>query len=263
VGKVIEETGNNQGVWVVGNARSVGSFSATVKLLTATTNLAGVCAYASNYPPVARFTTNTDISFTGTALYGLTFEYEGNIFTLPSGGTYRLPAGYTLRSFVDATGAPGIIHCLKPDPPTVHNATFCFGLPGQLQAAASGNTTIAWYDAPNTGNLLYTGNVLPLTPLYNNAAQYYAQAVSESNCPSVRTQANYTVNNCVLNGYCPGFVAGAVGTVAPPEACSAFDSGKIGLVSYQATCEAFYPGQIGTGNYQAACVSYDAGWIGK
>jgi hypothetical protein len=110
---------------------------------------------------------------------------------------------------------------------------------------------------------LYTGNVLPLTPLYNNTAQYYAQAVSAENCPSARTSASYTVNHCVLNGYCPGFEAGAVGTIPPLAACNTYDSGKIGLVGYQAACEVFYPGRIGSENYPVACVSYDAGWIGK
>jgi hypothetical protein len=120
-----------------------------------------------------------------------------------------------------------------------------------------------WYDAPTAGNVLYTGNVLPLTPLYNNTAQYYAQAVSAENCPSARTSASYTVNHCVLNGYCPGFVAGNVGIVPTPAACNTYDSGKIGLVDYQAACEVFYPGRIGSENYPVACVSYDAGWIGK
>jgi hypothetical protein len=146
----------------------------------------------------------------------------------------------------------------------VYSATFCFGLPGQLQAATSGNTTVAWYDASTAGNLLYTGNVLPLTLLYDNTTQYYAQAVSEFNCPSIRTQANYTVKKyCEINGYCPGFESGTVGRIPTSAACSAFDSGKIGLVNYQATCEAFYPGRIGLASAPAACVSYDAGWIGK
>jgi hypothetical protein len=266
IGKVIEETGNNKGVWVVGNARTKGNFSATVQLLTATTNYSGACAYASNYPPVGKYTSATNISFTGTPPYALTFEQGGNTFTLPSASTYLLPADYTFLSFVDATGAPGIIHCLQPTSPTVVDATFCFGLPGQLQAAASGNSTIVWYDAPTAGNLLYAGNVLPLTPLYNNTTQYYAEAVSEKNCPSVRTAAYYTVNNCVLNGYCPGFAAGNVGSgssSASEAACSAYDSGRIGLVNYQAACEVFYPGQIGSVAYPAACMSYDAGHIGK
>jgi hypothetical protein len=134
-----------------------------------------------------------------------------------------------------------------------------------LQAAASGNATIVWYDALTAGNLLYSGNVLPLTPLYNNTMQYYAEAVSEKNCPSVRKAANYMVDRCVLNGFCPGFEVGNVGTVPPPAACTSFDSGRIGTGNYEQelACEAFYPGQIGSAAYPVACVSYDAGWIGR
>jgi hypothetical protein len=249
-GTVTKIPNNDKGVWVVGNARAAGAggFSATVKLLTTTADLAGACAYASNYPPVGEYTSATNISFAGTPPYDLTFEHAGSTFTLPSGSTYLLPANYTLLSFVDATGAPGIIHCLPPIPPTVVDAIFCFGLPGQLQAAASGNETIAWYDASTDGNLLYAGNVLPLTPLYNDAGQYYAEAVSEynNNCVSARTAAYYTVNNCAITGDCPDFTAGSLSTATTPAACSAF-----------------YPGQIGTTNYTVACVSLDAGRIGK
>jgi hypothetical protein len=114
---------------------------------------------------------------------------------------------------------------------------------------------------------LYTGNVLPLTPLYNDTAPYYAEAVSETtNCASARVPANYTVNNCVIDGYCPSFEAGSIGsstTPAPEAACRTFNSGLIGLANYQAACKVFYPGKIGLENYQAACVSYDAGHIGR
>jgi hypothetical protein len=263
-GRVVQYNDNNKGVWVVGNAKTAtsGSFSATVKLLfDAATNVAGACAYASNYPPVGDYTSTTNISFKGTPPYELTVEYAGNTFTLSSGSRYLLPADYTLLSFMDATGAPGIIHCLQPAPPTIVDAAFCFGLSGQLQAVASGNATVTWYNA--AGNLLYTGNVLPLTPLYDNTAQYYAQAASEDNCPSARIQANYTVNNCVLNGYCPGFVAGNVGFIAPEPTCSTFDSGLIGMVNYQETCRMFYSGRIGLASDPAACVSFSAGWIGN
>jgi hypothetical protein len=410
VGQVEQLSNNNKGVRVIGNARSAGSFSATVKLLTATAAASGVCVYASNYPPEGIFVTDSDISFTGTPMYNLTFDYEGNIFTLPSGGTYLLPAGYTLLSFVDATDAPGMIipttssltagqtticrgasvtltavavgaasysfdngttwqatatltesptstksYTLKvksvtghvsrdsktatvtvnalPTVPTdassnarcgsgtvtfsatapssctidwytassmgsivsggngvtsfsplltaatityyaqsrntftncvstsrlavtgtanellaapVVNATLCFGLPGKLQATAPSNATVTWYDAPTGGNLLYTGNALPLTPLYNNTTQYYAEARVENNCVSARIMSNYTVNNCMINGYCPGFTPGSVVSAITPAACGSF-----------------YSGQIGAAGYPAACVSYSAGWIGN
>jgi hypothetical protein len=267
VGEVIEESGNNQGVWVVGNARSAGSFSATVQLLTATAT--GACAYASNYPPVGEYTAASAISFIGTPMYEIVLKetFSGNTYTTYSKGVYSIPEGSTFVSFTDATAAPGIIHCFPPAAPTVVTAAFCYGLPGQLQASTSGGATIAWYDAPTEGNLLYTGNVLPLTPLYNDAAHYYAQAVSESSCVSARIQANYTVNHCVINGYCPGFTAGSVGSATAPvpeAACSTYDSGLIGLTNYQAACgTTYYPGQIGPANYPAACVSYDAGYIGR
>jgi hypothetical protein len=247
IGKVVEETGNTKGVWVVGNAKTAGSFSATVQLPTSAGNFSGACVYASNYPPVGVYSSPTNISFTGTPNYEvvLTHTLSGATSTETAGKDYVLFPGYVITSFTDATGAPGTFHCL---PPVVEKGTFCFGLPGQLQAAASGNETIAWYDAPTAGNLLYAGNVLPLTPLYNNAAQYYAQAVSENNnnCVSTRTAAYYTVNNCTITGDCPGFTAGSLGTITTPAACSTF-----------------YPGQIGTTNYPVACVSFDAGRIGK
>jgi hypothetical protein len=217
---------------------------------------------------VGKYTSPTQISFTGTAPYTVVLEDSGGGTTTqePNNSSFMFSSDYTVKSFTDKTGAPGIIHCLQPASPTVVDATFCFGLPGQLQAAVSGNSTIVWYDAPTAGNLLYAGNVLPLTPLYNDAAQYYAEAVSEKNCPSVRIAANYTVNHCVIDGYCPGFAAGNVGSgldSATEAACSAYDSGRIGLVNYQATCEVFYPGQIGSAAFPTACMSYDAGWIGK
>jgi hypothetical protein len=77
--------------------------------------------YASNYPPVGRFITEADISFTGTPLYDLIVEYEGNTLTLPAGSTYQLPAGYSLSSFHDNTGAPGII---------ISHAVYCLYEPG-------------------------------------------------------------------------------------------------------------------------------------
>jgi uncharacterized protein (TIGR02145 family) len=108
-GKVMEETGNNTGVWIVGNARTNGSFSATVRLLTAATGVMGACVYASNYPPVGEYTAADKITFTGTPPYDIVLNHgSGNTITVQSGGTFLLPCGYTVASFTDATtGAPG------------------------------------------------------------------------------------------------------------------------------------------------------------
>ncbi|MDR2450111.1 MAG: hypothetical protein LBD52_09165 [Prevotellaceae bacterium] len=74
VGRVIQYSDNNKGVWVVGNARSNGSFSATVQLPTATADFPGACAYASNYPPVGEYAATKKIKFTGTP----EFEHTAN-----------------------------------------------------------------------------------------------------------------------------------------------------------------------------------------
>jgi uncharacterized protein (TIGR02145 family) len=109
-GKVIEDTGNNKGVWVAGNARSAGNFSATVKLLSATTDVAGACAYASNYPPEGKYNDDaTAISFTGTSPYDISLTYSGGgSTTVKAGDMFLLPCDYTVTSFTDATGVPGI-----------------------------------------------------------------------------------------------------------------------------------------------------------
>jgi uncharacterized protein (TIGR02145 family) len=128
-GWVKEEPDNNTGVWVVGNARNEGSFSATVQLLTATANLAGVCAYASNYPPVGEYTAPNTIKFTGTPVYNLVLKHQDNetdtIYRV-SGGIFDLPENYTLLSFSDATGAPGtvIVKCHAPGATGVTFAAF-------------------------------------------------------------------------------------------------------------------------------------------
>ena len=448
-GKVIEETDNNKGVWVVGNARSAGSFSTTVQLLIDTDAMqcvsGGACAYASNYPPVAEYTNATHILFKGTAPYKMVLKHEsGTTITRSSGSDYEVPANYTVQSFIDKTGAPGIIKCITPTAqtlaasaqafcagssgvqlsllgtqsgvkywlyrnstaigavlpgsgsaatfsgaytagtytaqsvragafceaamngtvvvnavatpvtpkiaisagtacqhtdvtfnvanpvagatytwsgnpagvaggtgnatytvnasadvksasvysritssgitcqsanaatvtvsvvapaaPAVVQSAFCYGLPGQLIASAASGVNIAWYDAPTDGNKLGDGNVLPLTPLCNVSASYYAEARTANNCVSSRTQADYAVNHCVVDGTCPCFDSGSINSTdsqATPVACSAFDAGQIGSARATVACSVFDAGQIGSARAPAACVSFDAGWIGK
>jgi uncharacterized protein (TIGR02145 family) len=119
-GTVTKVQGNDKGAWVVGNARSAGNFSATVKLFAspATADLAGVCAYASNYPPVGEYTSADEISFTGTPPYNLVLVSAGSGTRTYSinDSYYILYEGETLQSFSDKTGAPGtkINECHAP-----------------------------------------------------------------------------------------------------------------------------------------------------
>jgi hypothetical protein len=249
VGTVEQLPDNNKGVWVIGNARGAGSFSATVKLFTATATatVSGACVYASNYPPVGEYTSVTNISFTGTPMYEIVLEETsgGNTYTAYSSGVYSIPEGSTFVSFTDATGAPGTFHCIPPAAPSVTTGVFCYEQSGTLVAIASNGVTVEWYDAAAGGTLLHTGETLPLLPLYDNTAQYYAEAVAGVNCRSVRVQADYTVSNCLISGDCPDYTAGNVGASATPVACTAHYVGQIGAAAISPSCMAHDAGRIG------------------
>jgi hypothetical protein len=136
---------NDMGAWVYGDARSAGSFSAKVQLFTKETDIviAGACAYASSYPPVGNWLSDTKLGFTGTPMYEITLTDGSATMTVEAGSTFLLPCSYTVSSFTDRTGAPGIINCkapanLKFTPPT---ATICAGATVTLTASAGSATS--------------------------------------------------------------------------------------------------------------------------
>jgi uncharacterized protein (TIGR02145 family) len=135
MGKVKEEPDNNKGVWVIGNARTTGSFSATVQLLTATADIAGACAYASNYPPVGEYTATDKITFTGAPPYDIIFN-NGSSLSI-NNSDYDIPTGVTIASFTDKTGAPGIVTCMPPTTYTLSGSAVC--LNGTVTLTLSGS----------------------------------------------------------------------------------------------------------------------------
>jgi hypothetical protein len=247
-GTVTIASSNDKGVWVIGNARTESSFSATVALPFVGSNISGACVYASNYPPVGNWNSDGSLlTLTGTPPY--TFQLQGVSDTrteLAAGGTYSLPTGYTLQAFTDATGALGLVNCAPPTAPLVAEAIFCYGYTGTLKATAAGSATVAWYDAATGGTLLYTGEAYVLPPLYSNTATYYAEAVLTNDCRSAsRTQAVYTALNCGESGDCPGYTGGNIGAANTVSACAAHYVGQIGAVGTLAACATHYPGRIG------------------
>jgi hypothetical protein len=198
---------------------------------------------------VGEYNSATNISFTGTPIYELILE-DGSSATSTwySTGQFTVPAGYTVQSFSDKTGAPGRFLCIPPVAPTVAKGEFCYEQSGKLVATASGSVTIEWYDALSGGTLQGTGAVLSLPPLYNASTQYYAQAVAEGNCRSVRVKADYTVSNCTISGDCPNYTAGNVGANTIPVACAAHYAGQIGVTGSSAS---------------SVCLAHDAGRIGR
>jgi uncharacterized protein (TIGR02145 family) len=138
-GKLIILTGNDRGAWVTGDAWKQGNFSAEVMLLSDETTIAGACAYASGYPPVGKYVSETEIVFTGTPMYEIKLLHEDGftVETIESGGTFLLPCSYTISSFTDATGAPGIINCMPPATYTLSGANVCVGDEVALTLAGS------------------------------------------------------------------------------------------------------------------------------
>jgi hypothetical protein len=136
-GTVTKVQGNDKGVWVIGNARTAGSFSATVQLFTDITDVAGACAYASNYPPVGKYTSATEVEFTGTPMYNIVLKHmSGGTITRKSDSQFSVPESYTVQSFTDATGAPGTIPPVLVGPPlAATNLTYKFG-----------SSTLTWSD---------------------------------------------------------------------------------------------------------------------
>jgi hypothetical protein len=193
-GKVIEETGNNKGVWVAGNARSAGSFSATVKLLTATADLNGLCAYAINYQPVGEYISGTEISFTGTPPYDLVFK---------SGGTLTINAGSfvlteALQSFTDMTGAPCSFTCIPPAAPTNPSANSrCGSGAVTFSATVPSSITIDWYDASSGGSVVSGGSgVTSFSPTLTQTTTYYAKA-RNTNTPGCVSSSRLGVTGTV------------------------------------------------------------------
>jgi uncharacterized protein (TIGR02145 family) len=109
-GTITKVPNNDKGVWIAGNARTNDSFSAKVELFTEIKDIAGTCAYASNYPPVAEYITTQIIKFTGTPMYDLVLKHsDGSMVTQQVNSPFIVPTDYTLQSFIDKTGAPGTI----------------------------------------------------------------------------------------------------------------------------------------------------------
>jgi hypothetical protein len=188
VGRMVEVPGNTRGVWLVGNARSAGSFSAKIKLLTPLAKAAGACAYASNYRPAAKYTSPTSLAFKGVPAYIINLRHaDGSASTTVSGGTYVIPASYTLESFTDATGAPGLLRC-KPAEGTLEvSATgFCEGSEGvvfAMKGTEAGAPYQLYKNGVATGTVLTgTGSAATFSGKFNAEGTYTARVNEGEYC---------------------------------------------------------------------------------
>jgi hypothetical protein len=215
---VKEEPGNNKGVWVIGNARTAGVFSASVKLLTATVEIAGACVYASNYPPVGVFVHEGGVSFTGTPMYDLIFRDSNRKqqnWSI-SGGSYTVPGSFTLVSFSDRTGAPGKI---------ITHAVYCF--PGVIGGTGDAPPGCAVYRAGSIGG---SDDTLPDCAAYV-AGTIGGQDDAFPDCAVYRAGSiggsDDTLSDCVV--YRAGSIGGSDATLSD---CAVYRAGSIGGVSF-------------------------------
>jgi uncharacterized protein (TIGR02145 family) len=237
VGQVIEEEDNNKGVWVVGNARSAGSFSATVKLLTATADLAGACVYALNHPPVGKYLSASEISFTGTPPYEIVLkDKEGDLKSCSTSTiNYLVPAGYTVQSFSDKAGAPGILKCKPPVKQALYASSSCAEA-GGVQFALGSTQVGAIYqlyesNVPQSGaTLTGTETAATFTGLFG-AGTYSVQTMPGAYCQAMMQPSAIPVY--------PAFTAGAI-----TSASTITETGKDTDVTIQNEADAFGGGEI-------------------
>jgi uncharacterized protein (TIGR02145 family) len=233
-GQVIQYSDNDNGVWVVGNAKtaSSGSFSATVRLLTTENDVAGACAYASNYPPVGGYKSPTQLAFTGTPVYDIVLKHtDGSTTVTQSGSDFYVPASYTVQTFSDKTGAPGIMKCMPPATYTLQASAlaFCAGSVN-VQFALSGTEAGRKYQLYQNNSavgavLNGTGNAATFTGSFNAAGTYTAQTLAdELYCATVMSGTRVIIENPLPAN--PSVTAGSrygIGTVA----LSASSSGAV------------------------------------
>jgi uncharacterized protein (TIGR02145 family) len=240
VGQVEEVSGNTNGVWVVGNARSLApgsAFSATVQLLAAATaTLQGACVYAINYPPLGKYTAFDKITFTGTPDFVLTLDDETPI-TLARVNppyTYTVNPDNPVESFTDASKAPGVFKCKTPNTYTlIASATsYCAGSASAtfaLSGTEAGATYLLYKGATPAATL--TGDGKPGTfSDTHKAGTYSVQTVaSQAFCaatvtdmreivevlppkPSITVSASTVCQNAALTFYVNPPIPGAVYT---------------------------------------------------
>jgi hypothetical protein len=193
-GTVTKISDNDKGVWVAGNARTSGSFSATVKLFTSIADVGGACAYASNYPPVGKYTAADKIEFTGTPDYKVILEKNDNstyTATVHKDESFSIPSGETVLSFTDKTGAPGLLNCTMPAVQTLtaSMAGYCEGTAGVQFALHNTESGVVYQlyrdNTPLSGATLNGSGSAETFSSTFAAGMYHAEALPGATCPAV------------------------------------------------------------------------------
>jgi hypothetical protein len=181
---------------------SAGSFTLTV---TDANNCSSTSNYTVSEPTLLTATqTQTDVTCFGLSNGSATVTASGGTapYTYawsPSGGTnataINLSAGNYTCTITDANGCTLIENftitepSLVPSPTAPATQLFCPGATvATLQATGATGETIEWFTAPTGGTALTSPTALAV-------GTYYAQAVNNNGCNSVRTPVVVATNN--------------------------------------------------------------------
>jgi uncharacterized protein (TIGR02145 family) len=151
--------------------------------------ISGACVYASGYPPEAEYINVETIKFTGTPLYDLVLQLaDASTVTRQSGNLFDVPPSYTLLSFTDKTGAPGVIKCIPPATFTLLASAsgFCEddmeGITFALDSTEKDKQYQLFRNNGGAGDgsvLTGNGSALTFTGTFNVAGTYTARTVAE------------------------------------------------------------------------------------
>jgi hypothetical protein len=109
VGTPSREAGNDKGFWLQGTSGTSGTYNATV-----TVKLSNVpaqfnwCAYVTDYPPNIKFSTQRDLTLTGTIPFIIT--YTDNSTVTVNAKSFTLASGKTFKTVTDATFCPTYVN---------------------------------------------------------------------------------------------------------------------------------------------------------
>jgi hypothetical protein len=215
-GRAYMVDGNDRGAWVVADVS--GAFSATVQLVATCRDArpcvpTGACVHAIDYPPVGKYTDTDKIKFTGTPPFYLEFDNDSpaTVSTKDAQGLYIYNLeSKKLKSFTDATGAPGTFLCALPGITNFSESQqFCAYVAAPLltvtASAAAGSSLASYQWKTGTGEGTNVGtDSNSYTPTVVSTSDYWVVVTDNRGCSVTSAKATITVA-----GYSAGRIAGS------------------------------------------------------
>jgi hypothetical protein len=104
-------SGNTSGVWIKGASATANFTGQVILQLDPAASLPArfnACAYATDFPPGAYYTTPTSVDFKGTLPFYITYN-DGTSATVTDKADYTPESGKTITAVTDATACPGMV----------------------------------------------------------------------------------------------------------------------------------------------------------